>query len=427
MFKRALFLARMLHNESLTPGRLLANQVRQLRALVHHAAALVPFYRDLYATHGVRAESFNALSDLQSLPIVDKQALRAAGAAAISCEAPRDRVAISTSGSTGEPFEFQIDHGYDQWRKAQCLRPYLSNGQRLRDKVLRITDHPRLRVPWFSKLGLLREWQVACTSDAAQLVEVWRLLAPDVLQGYPSTLRLLAHHCLESGQRLSPAPRLVFTDSELLMPDARAMIEQAFGIPPIDIFGTFETDNIAFQCVARDGYHVAIDSVVLEIVRDGRPVPIGSEGEIVVTVLGNRTQPFIRYNLRDIGRLSTLRCGCGLPFPLLTVIQGRANDLIVLADGRRLTPEWFLGQIKDFVASIQQYQLRQTDIGRFELLIVPSRCCPEVDRAGVVNAVRSVLGDVQIELHLVAVIPPDRSGKRRFFISQLATGRPGHQ
>ena len=205
------------------------------------------------------------------------------------------------------------------------------------------------------------------------------------------------------------------------------MIEQAFGIPPIDIFGTFETDNIAFQCGARHGYHVAIDSVVLEIVRDGRPVPIGSEGEIVVTVLGNRTQRFIRYNLRDIGRLSTLRCACGLPFPLLTVIQGRANDLIVLADGRRLTSLWFFGQIKQFVASIQQYQLRQTDIGHFELLIVPSRRCPEVDRAGVVNAVRSALGDVQIELHLVDVIPPDRSGKRRFFISQLATAPPGHQ
>jgi phenylacetate-CoA ligase len=270
---------------------------------------------------------------------------------------------------------------------------------------------------------LLREWRVDCAGDPASIVEAWQRLAPDVLQGYPSALQALAYHCLESEQVLTPAPRLLFTDSELLTPDTRALLARVFGPSAIDIFGTFETDNIAFQCAARDGYHIATDCVVLEIVRDGKPVPPGQEGEIVVTVLGNRTQPFIRYNLRDIGRLSVQRCPCGRPFPLLAAIQGRSNDLMVLADGRRLTPMWVFAQITPFVDSIEQYQLRQTQIGRFELLIVPSSRLPLIDLQGVAKAIGSVLGNAQVQARLVDVIPPDPSGKRRFFLSQLAAGQ----
>jgi len=410
----------MLRNESRTPAALATRQSEQLCALVRHAASQVPFYRDLYAAHGIEAASFKTLHDLQSLPMVDKQMLRAAGASALSRDAPEQRVTIRTSGSTGEPLEFQIDHRYDQWRKAQYLRPYLSSGQRLRDKVLRLTAHPRQRTPWYARLGVLREWQFDCAGDPARIVEIWRQLAPQVLQGYPASLRALALHCLEAGQPLVPSPRLVFADSALLTPDTRAVVERAFNTPVIDIFGTFETDNIAYQCAAHDGYHITTDSVVLEIVRDGRPVPIGEAGEIVVTVLGNRTAPFIRYNLKDIGRLSPRHCCCGLPFPLLAVIEGRANDLIVLADGRRSSPAGILAHLTGFVDAIVHYQLRQMDIARFELLIVPSSRFSNAARDAIVTTIEAALGGATLDVRLVNAIPTDRSGKQRAFVAQLA-------
>jgi phenylacetate-CoA ligase len=420
MFRRAAYLAQMLRNERLTPAALLAGQTKRLSALVSHAASRVPFYRDLYAANGLRIDSFRGLEDLPSLPIVDKRLLRAAGVAAQSLDAPARTVTIWTSGSTGEPFKFQIDRRHDQWRKAQYLRPYLSSGRRLGDKVLRLAANPTNRTPWFSRLGLLRERQFDCASDPASLVAAWRRLTPDVLQGYPASLRSLAHYCLETGDRLTPAPRLVFSDSALLLQDARALAEQAFGTRVIDIFGTFETDNIAFQCAARDGYHIATDSVVLEIVRDGKPAPAGEEGEIVVTVLGNRTSPFIRYNLRDIGRLSTRDCSCGLPFPVLAVIEGRSNDLIALADGRRCMSAGVLIPLTPFADAIQQYQLRQLQIEHFELRIVPSSRFANVGPERILSAIGSRLGNARIDLRLVDVIPADRSGKQRAFVSDLA-------
>ena len=77
----------------------------------------------------------------------------------------------------------------------------------------------------------------------------------------------------------------MFTDSELLTPDTRALIEHAFGTSIIDVFGSFETDNIAYQCDRSGEYHFAVDSGILEIVRDGVAVTDG-DGELVVTIDG---------------------------------------------------------------------------------------------------------------------------------------------
>ncbi|HEY6451745.1 MAG TPA: hypothetical protein VIX87_04025 [Steroidobacteraceae bacterium] len=414
MLRRALILARMRRNEARSAAALAAHQRRVLQGLVHHAQSRVPFYRDLYAGRGVRAPAIRELADLQSLPLIDKGMLRAAGAGAVSLDAPADTVSIYTSGSSGEPYRFPIDRRYDQWRKAQYLRPYLSSGRRLRDKVLRLTGQPQRRTPWFTQLGLLREWRLHCADEPAHIVDAWRRLAPDVLQGYPSALRALAHHCLDNP--LTPAPRLVFTDSELLLSDTRVLLERAFGAPVFDIFGTFETDNIAYQCARREGYHIAADSVILEIVRDGKVVPAGESGEIVVTVLMNRTSPFIRYNLGDIGRLSAQPCPCGLALPLLAVVEGRANELLTLPDGRHCTPQGIFSRLNNFAGTIRQYQLRQTRSGAFELFIVPARPLSGADLAAIVAAMRSTLAGSVIEPRVVEHIPPDPSGKRRLFI-----------
>ncbi len=416
MITRARYLGRMLRNELRAPGRLHAMQLDALQRLVRHAGTHVPFYRDLYRTHGVDVERFDARRDMERLPLIDKHQLRTAGSLAQFPLGADTGVRISTSGSTGEPFVFTIDRDYDQWRKAQYLRPYLRAGRRVRDKVLRLTAFPAARRSLSSRLGVLREWQFNCATPAAELHSHWRRIAPDVLQGYPSALRTLANFCLESGAPLDPAPRMVFCDSELLLPDTRALLRRAFGREVIDIFGTYETDNIAWQCGRNDGYHVATDCVLLEIIRDGRPAAAGEQGEMVVTVLGNRTTPFIRYNLRDLGQFALQPCACGSPFPLLTRLVGRADDLIALDDGVSRTPMDVLGRLDRFIDLVRHYQLRQLDTRRFELLIVPARPVAAADSANLIAAVREALPSAAVGLKLVDDIPPQKSGKRLAFV-----------
>jgi hypothetical protein len=313
----------MLCNELRASGRLHAMQLDALQRLVRHAGTHVPFYRDLYRTHGVDVERFDARRDVERLPLTAKH----------------------------------------QWRKAQYLRPYLRAGRRVRDKVLRLTAFPAARRSLSSRLGVLREWQFNCATPAAELHSHWHRIAPDVLQGYPSALRTLANFCLESGAPLDPAPRMVFCDSELLLPDTRALLRRAFGTEVIDIFGTYETDNIAWQCGRNDGYHVATDCVLLEIIRDGR-----------------------------------------------------ADDLIALDDGASRTPMDVLGRLDRFIDLVRHYQLRQLDTRRFELLIVPARPVAAADSANLIAAVREALPSAAVGLKLVDDIPPQKSGKRLAFV-----------
>ena len=415
MITRARYLRQMLRNEKRHPEQLRAAQRDALQRLVRHAGTRVPFYRDLYRAHGIDVEHFDSRRDIQRLPLTDKHQLRAAGAHAHGRGQAGAGVRISTSGSTGEPFVFTIDRDHDQWRKAQYLRPYLRAGRRFRHKVLRLTAFPAAHRSLFSRLGLLREWQFGCATPAAQLHSQWCELAPDVLQGYPSALRTLALYCLENERPLDPPPSLVFSDSELLMPDTRALLQKAFG-PVIDIFGTYETDNIAWQCGRNEGYHVAADSVLLEIIRDGRPAEVGEQGELVVTVLFNRRTPFIRYNLHDLGQFASEPCACGSPFPLLTRLVGRADDLISLADGSSRTSMDVLGRLDRYTDLVHHYQLRQLGTQRFELLIVPARRVADADAANLIATVRESLPSATVELKVVDSIPAQKSGKLLAFV-----------
>ncbi len=138
------------------------------------------------------------------------------------------------------------------------------------------------------------------TTALADQLSAWR---PHVLSGYPSVLAALAGAQLDGG--LDIAPVQVFTAGEPLTPGARALIESAWGVRPLDQYATAEVGFVAIESAAHDGLHVMDTHVVVEILDDdGSPVEAGCEGRVVVTALGSRTLPLIRYDLGDVASLA---------------------------------------------------------------------------------------------------------------------------
>lgn len=418
VFRRAYYLAQMMRNERRDPARILAAQNRQLCRLVRHAAGRVPCYRDLYATHGVDIANFRGIEDLPGLPVVDKLLLRAASDGAVATDAPSDLVTIGTSGSTGSVFEFRIDRDFDDWRKAQYLRPYLTNGRALTDRVLHLRGVPTSGSPWLARLGLLRETALSCAIDPAEIVGHWQRLGPDLLQGYPSVLRLLALYCLDNGVTLQPAPRHVFTDSELLTEGTRRLLERVWNTRVVDVFGTYETDNIAYQCEEIGGYHLALDCVVAEVLRDGKPVPAGETGELVVTVLRNRTSPFIRYNLHDLVALDTRPCPCGRTLPLLRVIEGRANDQIRLPGGGQRSAMALLGSLDGLGELVKECQVEQAANGDIIVRVVPGVKFGSDARRRIEQIVRAELPGSGVQVITTSAIARASSEKFKHFVSR---------
>lgn len=68
----------------------------------------------------------------------------------------------------------------------------------------------------------------------------------------------------------------------------------------------------AICCPAHDGMHLRENHVIAEIVdENGKRVPDGTFGELVITTIGMQAQPLIRYKTGDRTRILPGRCACG--------------------------------------------------------------------------------------------------------------------
>ena len=125
--------------------------------------------------------------------------------------------------------------------------------------------------------------------------------------------------------------------STFLGPDTegtlRAQLEDLWGCPVFDNYGTNELGEGAFECQHRSGLHFMEDAMYLEILdtETNEPVAPGKVGNLVATVFHRQLMPSIRYNLRDLGRVvSVERCECGSHFRRMDHFLGRSDTMVKL-------------------------------------------------------------------------------------------------
>ena len=420
MHNKFLSLWSMMRNERRNLRDLHRTRDAKLRRLVRYASRHVPFYRDLFEACGVRPDTIRTVEDLERLPIIDKARLQTRHTSELISDdygSSDELIMLRTSGSSGMPLELYINRDYEAIRKAQSLRPYLTNGRHITDQVLYFTGHTDQRAKWFEYLGLLRETRIDSSADPAAQRQALEQTQAQIIQGYPSALTSLATDIGDESIRVTK-PRVVFTDSELLTPDKRQLIEQAFGAPVIDVFGSWETGNIAYECDRQTGYHIAMDCVVLEVVgNDGSVVSRGEEGELVCTVLDNLAMPLIRYNLHDIARRATRTCTCGRQFPLVDVIAGRSDDLVRLADGGTVSSQGFLTAFGFLAGVVREFQITQQAIDRFQIVVVPGARFEDAHIERIRSVVRSRYAAADVDVRIAEHIDREASGKLRAFRS----------
>jgi phenylacetate-CoA ligase len=89
-----------------------------------------------------------------------------------------------------------------------------------------------------------------------------------------------------------------------------------------DEYGGGEFSGITEACEARTGQHVAAESYIVEVLKDGRPVQPGEVGEMVITDLNSFSVPLIRYRVGDYAvAMDDTPCGCGRGLPRIDVAR----------------------------------------------------------------------------------------------------------
>ena len=407
-------------------------QLQKLRNLLVHAVQNVPYYRDSLANFEIPQDGEVNLDFLQSVPILTKELIRKNLGDLTWKHAPGGLIRYTTGGSTGNPLIFYFDRRRQAYDQAARMRAHRWFGVDVGEREVYLWGSPiemkrqdRLRV-WRDRLTnhlLLNAFSMS-EEDMAHYLDEMDRYQPIALYGYPSSMALLVRYAIAQGRRLKLNDmKTVFSTGESLDPAHKAVIEDYFGVPVANGYGSREGGFIGHECPAGS-IHLTDENVICEILdKDGNAAAEGALGEIVVTHLDAYAMPFIRYRTGDIGRRSVESCRCGRQLSTLEIMAGRKTDFIVATDGT-IKHGLALIYIMRETPGLREFRIVQQKNLDIDLLLVEAN---EMDRDQE-NRIRRQVGDqigrgAQVRLHRVAHIPPDASGKYRHVISEAAQVR----
>jgi phenylacetate-CoA ligase len=377
------------------------------RAIADYAAEHVPYYRGRFRLGEIRG-----VADLAELPLLEKAAVREEPAAFRS-SAPdaADGLSLRTTGSTWDPLTVFHD------RRSLLLNIAFAERERAvetrfvgrsfryvaLDLGFRQTITTPQEVRAFYDRSCYRPLRprhhsVGVDESLEHVVATMDRLRPDVVRGYGTYLELLFRTAELRGLELH-RPRVVVYTADGMTDEGRRLVEERFGVPVLSQYSAVEVFRIGYFCEERRAHHVHEDLCALSIVgADGRPLPDGEAGEVVVSNLVNRGSVLLNYRLGDVARIVPGRCSCGRTSRLLSVIEGRVSHIVHLRDGSFVHPLAVWAALK-LRPEVVRSQLVQHEPDRFELRL------QTVDRAAFDAVVAAVVPEVRKTLRGAAVEP----------------------
>lgn len=403
-------------------------QWERLKAMVSHAAAHVPYYKEVFSQAGLRPEEIQSREDFARLPILRKATLQSACDQLRADNRPQaSGLANASGGSTGKPVQFFQDADY--WDRAHAAQAFVESwwGIRQGDRTASVwgADRDIHQQNWRERLyGEIAQLRVcnAFSLSSAQMEQFAAMLVkwqPRHVIGYASALEIFSKFLVDRNEtRIRPIA--VKTTADVLTDEGRATIEKAFACPVYNFYGSREVNNVAVECPAHSGLHVHSLTRYLEIVdNDGDPVPPGVPGRILLTDLTNYFMPFLRYEIEDIGSWTGTPCRCGRPFPLLAKVWGRSSDFITTPEGKLIHGEYFTHLFYD-IREVASFQLNQKTLHEVRVYVVLRPGIEHYDSSRLRGKLREALGpEISFTVDVVPVIERPPSGKHRFTVSAV--------
>lgn len=412
------YLRKLRRSQNLSKKELNAIQLEKLNSLLAHAVKNVPFYRDILPS------KMDDISQLASLPFLEKDTLRASSSLLISVVSQGNVRSKTTGGSTGAAVTVCKDnHGMAQelaatWRGYEWAGvdigdlqarfwgvPFDEKSKRRAKLIDFVTNRIRLSAFSFSDV------------DIKKYIDILNLKKPVYFYGYVSMIRQFAEYMDRNNISLAFQLKAVITTSEVLSEIDRQLFLKVFGCKIFNEYGCGEIGTIAHEC-EFGSMHITAENMIVEIVgSDGGILPSGERGEIVVTDLTNFTMPLIRYRMRDFGVVNNEICLCGRGLPILKEVSGREYDILINKRGDKFHGEFFLYMVEDakkMNMHIQGYQVEQTAIDILTINIVADDFDYENIKVYLADRIRlSFDSDTIVNFNKVQSIKRESSGKLR--------------
>jgi phenylacetate-CoA ligase len=426
-----------------------ADTTRQsLARLLQHCEQAVPYYAEVIRQKG-RAFLDDPVEYLQDFPVLTREKLHRHFAGLKSSDlAQRQWFTNWTGGSTGEPAQFIQDNEHISQVGAISLLFSRLAGKETGEPEFKLwgsdRDTTRNHDSWRAILvnALTRTHVVnSALMTPARMREFLRQLnktRPKLIVTYAESIYELARFAEGEGIEVRPQAAIM-TSAGKLYPFMREKAQQVFQCPVYDRYGSREFGDMACETPRTacerphtacerphtEGLWVAPWGCYLEVVDDqGKRLPDGVEGEILVTSLTNYAMPLIRYKIGDRGILTAQAHDAEKEHfrhggQIVKEVIGRTMDFFKTQDGGLVNPGFFMANLyhRDWIA---QYQIVQKAPQAVTYRMVKYAEPPRSEFDEIVRFTRKALGKAcEVSFEFVDEIPLTASGKFRFLISEV--------
>jgi phenylacetate-CoA ligase len=418
-------------SERWSKGDLEEYQNERLRAVVAHAYETVPFYRRRFDEQKLKPGDIRGGADLPKLPLLTRADIRTHFSDLKSRTIPRRGFRTGhTSGTTGTPLTLGYDRDTVWMTYAVFDRHYRWAGLRMGrdgDRVAVVRGNvivpPSQAAPPFWRLNrrqnqlLLSSFHLSKANLPAYFQELARF-GPAVIDGYPSTLYVLAKYLQSRGETFPL--RAAVTSSETLYDFQRAVIEERFQCRVFDYYALAERVVFSHECERHEGHHVAMEYGIAEVADDqGRPLAPGSVGKLVGTSLHNMAMPLLRYVTNDRTALQNRSCSCGRALQIMDDVTTKAEDVLTLKDGRLISPSVLTHPFKP-LDCIEGSQIVQTAPDMLTVRLIPGAAYTKAHTEHLVRDLQARVGaDVHIDVRMVDRLEMSANGKFKWVVSHV--------
>jgi len=336
-------------------------QLERLQATINRVHKNVTHYRKKFNELGIIPEDIRSLADLTKLPLTTKEDLQVNYPYGMFAVPLREVVRIhSSSGTTSKP----IVVGYTKndiriW--SNLVARFMTAAGVTHDDLVQIAFSYGLFTGAF---GLHYGAEAIgasvipmSTGNTEKQIMIMQDYKTTVLVSTPSYAMELADRISRSG--IDPKTlslKFGLFGGEPWSEKMRQNIEARLFISATDNYGLSEVigPGVAGECECKNGMHIYEDAFIPEIIdpKTGEVLPLGSQGELVLTTLTKEAFPMIRYRTRDLTSLNYESCACGRTLVRMQRTVGRSDDLLIIR-GVNVYPS----QVEETIFSVAQEEV----------------------------------------------------------------------
>lgn len=325
--------------ETLSREKLNVIELAYFRNMLAYAKNSSRFYREKLA--GIEPEMITSLDDVRNLPLTEKEEMRRHQemdpfpyGGLLGTDIEKVTTFRQTSGTTGKPIYVPESYESWQWRvELWCHILYMA-GFRPRHRIFLPFGYNVYVAFWEAHFAAEK---VGCEvvpggalDTKGRIHKILEIRANGMMNTPTYGL-----HIAEEAKAMGIDPASLGIERMLCagepMPEAtRKRLEKLFGCHVYDHIGGTEPCAWAGMCEAKEGLHIMEPFSLVEILdRETlqKEVAEGETGVAVVTPLGRRSFPLIRFNTKDLVVKGKESCSCGRTSRKIVEVVGRIDDL----------------------------------------------------------------------------------------------------